>query len=78
MLAITTGLAFSQTQTAPKPTGSRPTTANADCTSRECHAALAAKKFLHGPVALNRCQECHKYQDAALHRFQSLAAPNQG
>jgi predicted CXXCH cytochrome family protein len=74
------GLVFSQSLPAllDKPTATKPAAADNDCTRSGCHVSLVKRRILHGPVSANKCLECHKYADASQHRFQSLAAPNQG
>jgi predicted CXXCH cytochrome family protein len=74
------GLAFGQSPppSSASPPRAKPTVANDDCTSSDCHANLLKRKVLHGPVSTGKCLECHKYEDATQHRFKPLAAPNQG
>jgi len=40
----------------------------APCTNATCHADLAKKKYVHGPVGDNDCKECHTWKDN-LHKF---------
>lgn len=40
-----------------------PRTASADtnggCITRDCHNGMLAHKFVHGPVAVGLCEQCH-------------------
>ena len=40
--------------------GEKPTSLGKTCVSQECHGSYSAKKYVHGPVALNDCKACHK------------------
>src|SRR5678816_629239 len=61
-----------------KPQRIKPAVATKDCTSGDCHGSLLRRKVMHGPVAAQQCLDCHKYEDATQHRFNSLIGPNQG
>lgn len=56
----------------------KPTVITEDCTSGNCHGSLVNRKVVHAPVAQKKCLDCHKYEDAAQHRFTHLAAADQG
>src|SRR5690242_784735 len=56
----------------------KPTIATEDCTGSGCHGALLTRKVMHGPVAAQKCLDCHQYADESQHRFKSLKAPNEG
>ncbi len=42
----------------------------AGCVTPECHANVTAYKVLHGPVAANTCDACHKLTSAKAHTFE--------
>ena len=55
----------------------KPVVATDTCTDSGCHDSLLRHKVLHGPVAAQKCLDCHKYQEPAEHKFTSISAPNQ-
>jgi predicted CXXCH cytochrome family protein len=56
----------------------KPTTATESCVNSGCHAAVISFKVMHGPVAQNKCLDCHKYEDVSQHRFKAFVAPDKG
>ena len=42
----------------------------AGCVTPECHVDVKAYKVLHGPVAANACDACHKLISAKAHTFE--------
>jgi predicted CXXCH cytochrome family protein len=50
----------------------KPTTATdpAGCTTAECHGNVKQAAFVHGPVATDGCDSCHRLVDPAAHTFQ--------
>ncbi len=50
----------------------KPTTATelAGCTAAECHGNVRKSAFVHGPVATDGCDSCHRLVDPATHRFE--------
>jgi predicted CXXCH cytochrome family protein len=55
-----------------KPTTSIP---RGGCVTAECHAAIKATPFVHGPTAVDACDACHQEADVSAHTF---TAPREG
>lgn len=47
----------------------KPTEITATCADGQCHAAVMSHKVMHGPVAQNKCDACHQYDEPREHRF---------
>ena len=45
------------------------------CATAGCHVSVKGEKFLHAPVRLNRCLNCHEVTDEAKHAFRLAAEP---
>lgn len=50
----------------------KPTTAVDTCAAEGCHAAKRDHKFVHGPVAQQKCEACHQYEEPRDHRFKTI------
>ncbi len=48
-----------------------PATVEGGCVTAECHAGLAKKKVIHGPMADNKCDDCH-VQEGNKHQFKKI------
>ncbi len=46
------------------------------CITAKCHAGMLDKKFVHGPVAVEECGDCHKASGGG-HKFVLTAEPPQ-
>lgn len=49
--------------------GQKPTEPTENCTTAECHASYAKKKYVHKPVSVGVCKFCHKLVNAKEHSF---------
>lgn len=47
----------------------KPTSRSKSCVSEGCHNTYKAKKYVHGPVALDDCKTCHESVNEGLHTF---------
>lgn len=47
----------------------RPKDYSGNCTDSACHAGLAQRPFVHGPVSVNSCEACHVVVSKQDHRF---------
>lgn len=45
------------------------------CLAADCHAELAAPKYLHGPLALEECACCHEETDKENHKYRLPSDP---
>jgi predicted CXXCH cytochrome family protein len=54
-----------------QPAGARvkPAVETPTCTEGGCHAEIVSHKIMHGPVAQQKCLDCHQYASAELHLF---------
>jgi len=50
----------------------KPTAAVEGCANEGCHAAKLDHKFVHGPVAQQKCEACHQYEEPREHRFKTI------
>ena len=46
------------------------TAQTASCITPQCHAKIGKDKYLHGPVAVNDCQICHR--ESGKHKFSPI------
>ncbi len=47
------------------------------CITGKCHAGMLDKKYVHGPVAVEECGDCHKAAGGGGHKFVLTAEPPQ-
>jgi len=54
------------------PPTAKPTTATATCTNEGCHGPVLNHGIMHGPVAGQKCDACHEYDEVREHRFRKI------
>jgi predicted CXXCH cytochrome family protein len=63
--------------TSAAPALQKPTTVTAQCATETCHAGIVNRKVMHGPVAQQKCLDCHQYDEPREHRFRSAFPKDQ-
>ena len=48
----------------------KPTTEQKTCVTAECHTNYSKKAYVHGPVELGECKNCHKAVDPSQHTYE--------
>jgi predicted CXXCH cytochrome family protein len=50
----------------------KPRSETSSCQNDGCHSAIVDRKFMHGPVAQDKCLACHEYVDPQQHRLKLI------